>query len=575
VRSSAASTLELTLGEGQRLEHLVGTFADMHRAPRPSCHTTQHASPEVAMDTTKHDRELSRSRRLVLGELLARNARREPHRTALVFGDASLTFAELDLRVNKLANALADRGVSRGDHVAVLMHNSLEVIESFLACHKLGACPVPVNFRLALSELAYILADSDSVAVLTDGRLTSLALEVTAGLDAVRLVATTGEVMPGSESYEELLANGSGAAPDVDVDEDDLSFLMYTSGTTGRPKGAMLTHQNLVANTVNWSIEMEARPGDVWLSGLPLFHIGGVNGVLPFLFLAGTSIITPSTSFDPLESLRLLERHRATMCYFVPTQWRQICSLPEVASIDTSVLRRALWGASQAPPATLELLVRTFPSVGIVNAFGQTEMSSNTCFLKAEDAVRKMGSVGLPAVNVEVRIVDRDGEDVPTGDVGEIVYRGPTVMKGYYKQPEATADAFRGGWFHSGDLVRRDDEGFIYVVDRVKDMIISGGENIYPAEVERAVGRHPAVREVAVIGVPHPRWVETPVAVVVADGDRCPDTNEVLEFIKADLASYKKPSAVVYVEELPRNASGKILKRDLRDSYAHLFEEET
>ncbi len=239
--------------------------------------------------------------------------------------------------------------------------------------------------------------------------------------------------------------------------------------------------------------------------------------------------------------------------------------------MNTSNLRRALWGASQAPPSTLELLVGTFPTVGIVNAFGQTEMSSNTCFLKAEDAVRKMGSVGLPAVNVEVRIVDDAGADVPRGEVGEIVYRGPTVMKGYYKNPEATADAFRGGWFHSGDLVRQDDEGFIYVVDRVKDMIISGGENIYPAEVERAVERHPSVREVAVIGVPHPRWVESPVAVVVADGNEHPEQEEVLDFLKADLASYKKPRAVVYVDELPRNASGKILKRELRDSYWDLF----
>jgi acyl-CoA synthetase (AMP-forming)/AMP-acid ligase II len=200
-------------------------------------------------------------------------------------------------------------------------------------------------------------------------------------------------------------------------------------------------------------------------------------------------------------------------------------------------------------------------------------MSSNTCFLKADDTIRKMGSVGLPAINVEVRIVDGDGKDVLVGDVGEIVYRGPTVMKGYYKQPAATAEAFRGGWFHSGDLVREDDEGFIYVVDRVKDMIISGGENIYPAEVERAVERHPGVREVAVIGVPHPRWIETPVAVVVAEGDQHPDTAEILEFIKAELASYKKPSAVVYVDELPRNASGKILKRHLRASYENLFGE--
>ncbi|WP_182525238.1 acyl-CoA synthetase [Nocardioides dongkuii] len=525
------------------------------------------------MHSTQHDSELLRSRRLVLGEILARNARRSPERTALVFEDSSLTFGELDTRVNRLANALAARGVGRGDKVAVLMYNRLEVVESFFACQKLGACPVPVNFRLAPSELAYILEDSDSVAVLTDEQLVTLALESTAGLASVRFVATTGEPGEGAQDYEALVAGGAPDAPGVDVHEDDLAFLMYTSGTTGRPKGAMLTHQNLVSNTINWILEMEARPGDSWLSGLPLFHIGGVNGLLPFVYLGGTCIITPSTNFDPQESLRLLDLHKPTMCYFVPTQWQQICSLPEAAEIDTSALRRALWGASQAPPSTLELLLTTFPTVGIVNAFGQTEMSSNTCFLKADDAVRKMGSVGLPAVNVEVRIVDDDGNDVAVGEVGEIVYRGPTVMEGYYKSEQATAEAFRGGWFHSGDLVRQDDEGFIYVVDRVKDMIISGGENIYPAEVERAVERHPAVREVAVIGVPHPRWVETPVAVVVADGEEHPETSAVLEFLKSDLASYKKPSAVVYVDELPRNASGKILKRDLRESYWEMFAE--
>lgn len=524
------------------------------------------------MDITQQDSELSRSRRLVLGEMLARNARREPDRTAVIFADESLTFKELDTRVNQLANALTERGVTHGDKVAVLMYNSLQVVESFFACQKLGVTPVPVNFRLAASELAYILKDSDAVAVLTDGELTALAVESTADVDAVRFVATTGDVIDGAESYEALLAGGSPTAPDVDVLESDLAFIMYTSGTTGRPKGAMLTHQNLMMNTINWIIEMEARPGDVWLSGLPLFHIGGVNGLLPFIYLGGTCVVMPSTNFNAVESLHLLDKHKPTMCYFVPTQWQQICSLPEAADIDTSVLRRALWGASQAPPSTLKLLVKTFPSVGIVNAFGQTEMSSNTCFLKADDAVRKMGSVGLAAVNVEVRIVDEEGNDVSPGEVGEIVYRGPTVMAGYYKNEQATADALRGGWFHSGDLVRTDDEGFIYVVDRVKDMIISGGENIYPAEVERVIERHPAVREVAVIGVPHPKWVETPVAVVVPSGDARPETAEILEFIKSDLASYKKPSAVVYADELPRNASGKVLKRDLRDEYCQLFE---
>jgi acyl-CoA synthetase (AMP-forming)/AMP-acid ligase II len=259
------------------------------------------------------------------------------------------------------------------------------------------------------------------------------------------------------------------------------------------------------------------------------------------------------------------------MCYFVPTQWQQICELPAVKNVDTSKLRKALWGASVAPRSTLELLTSTFPNVGIVNAFGQTEMSSNTTFLKPEDAVRKMGSVGKPAINVEVRIVDDNGDDVPQGDVGEIVYRGPTVMAGYYRNPAATQEAFKGGWFHSGDLVRADQEGFIYVVDRKKDMIISGGENIYPNELERVFMQHPGVRDVAVIGVPHPKWVETPVAVVVRREGVDVSEDELIAFCRQHLASYKKPSAVAFTDQLPRNAAGKVLKRDLRDKYRSMF----
>jgi acyl-CoA synthetase (AMP-forming)/AMP-acid ligase II len=332
----------------------------------------------------------------------------------------------------------------------------------------------------------------------------------------------------------------------------------------------MLTHRNLVANTMNWILEIEAGHNDVWLSGLPLFHIGGVNGVLPFIYLGGTCVIMPSTGFDPSVSLALIQRHDVTICYFVPTQWQQICLLPEVASVDTSKLRKALWGASQAPVSTLELLTSTFPSVGIVNAFGQTEMSSNTCFLKAGDAVRKMGSVGKAAVNVEVRVVDDSMNDVAVGEIGEIVYRGPTVMKGYYRNEAATEEVFEGGWFHSGDLVKVDDEGFITVVDRKKDMIISGGENIYPAEIEHALASHPGVAEVTVVGISHPKWVATPLAVVVAVGDP-PSEEELIAYAKERIASYKKPSAVVFVDALPRNAAGKILRRELRDQFGDLF----
>jgi fatty-acyl-CoA synthase len=322
---------------------------------------------------------------------------------------------------------------------------------------------------------------------------------------------------------------------------------------------------------MNWLYEVGARTDDVWLSGLPLFHIGGLNGVLPFLHLGALAVIEPSGGFDPDRSIGRIAEHGVSMCFFVPTQWQEICASPEVAKVDRERLRVAMWGASQAPLPTLELLARTFPSVEIVNAFGQTEMSSNTCFLRGEDAIRKMGSVGRPALGVEVRIVDEDGAEVRRGEVGEIVYRGPTVMQGYHGKPEATAEAFAGGWFHSGDLVREDDEGFIYVVDRLKDMLISGGENVYPAEVERALITHPAVAEVAVVGVAHPRWVETPLAVVVREPGAEVGEEELIELCRERLAGYKKPAAVVFVEELPRNASGKVLKRQLRERYAGII----
>jgi acyl-CoA synthetase (AMP-forming)/AMP-acid ligase II len=343
---------------------------------------------------------------------------------------------------------------------------------------------------------------------------------------------------------------------------------MYTSGTTGRPKGAVLSYFNLLMNTNTMQVCMTITGDDeVWLSGLPLFHIGGLNGILPYILLGGTSVILPSGQFDAAEVVDLMEREHITGCYFVPTQWQQICAVPGVRDRKLS-LRRISWGASVAPPSVLQAMAETFPGVPNYNAFGQTEMSSITCLLQGKDAVRKMGSVGRPVPNVEVRIVDPDMRDVPEGDVGEIVYRGPNVMLEYWKNPTATAEAFDGGWFHSGDLVRRDEDGFLFVVDRKKDMIISGGENIYCAEVEAAIDAHPGVREVALIGIPDERWVETPRAIVApADPDDPPSTDEIITWCRERLASYKKPTSVVFVDALPRNASGKVLKTTLRERY--------
>ncbi|HEY2053785.1 MAG TPA: long-chain fatty acid--CoA ligase [Solirubrobacterales bacterium] len=500
--------------------------------------------------------DLDRSRRLTVPELVTRSARRDPGAPALACEGERRSFGELEERADRLAAVLSARGIGRGDHVAMLQYNGIEFVETFLGIQKAGACAVPVNFRLSREEVDYVLADCGARLAIADPELAPSA----GGVETLLL----------GPAYEEALAAAAPGRPAAEVEGEDLAFLMYTSGTTGRPKGAMLSHQNLVVNTTNWLYEVGARADDVWLSGLPLFHIGGLNGILPFLHLGALAVIEPSGGFDPARSIARLAEHDVSICFFVPTQWQEICSHPDIAKLDRERLRTVMWGASQAPLPTLELLAATFPSVEIVNAFGQTEMSSNTCFLRGEDAIRKMGSVGRPALGVEVRIVDGDGADVPPGEVGEIVYRGPTVMHGYHGRPEATAEAFAGGWFHSGDLVREDAEGYIYVVDRLKDMLISGGENVYPAEVERALVEHPAVAEVAVIGVPHPRWVETPLAVVVRAPGATVGEEELIEHCRERLAGYKKPSAVVFVDELPRNAAGKVLKRRLRDDYSDL-----
>lgn len=496
---------------------------------------------------------LQQSRRLVLPELIGRACRTHPDRHALIFGDDTRSHAELHDRAARLACVLADGGVGAGDAVGLLLHNRIEFVEALLACHRLAAIAVPINFRLASGEIEFILADSGAVALVCDSPPPPL--------PPVRMVLEVGP------RYDDAVASAQPAGGPVELVEDDAALMCYTSGTTGRPKGALLTHRNLVASTLSWIHEMRAGEDDVWLSGQPLFHIGGINGLLPFLVLGATVIIAPTTTFDPEATLRLVETHGVTMCIFVPTQWATICASDAVARIDPRQLRVAMWGASPAPRRTLEAMEEAFPHAAIVSAYGQTEMSGATTLLKGADSTRKMGSVGKPMLGVELRVVDDELCDVPPDGVGEVVYRGSNVMAGYHRQPEATREAFAGDWFHSGDLARIDGEGYLWLVDRKKDMIVSGGENVYPAEVERVLLDHPAVAEAAVIGVPHPRWVETPIAFVVLSGQGEIGEADLIAHCRRHLAAFKKPSAVIMVDELPRNAVGKILRRRLREVY--------
>jgi fatty-acyl-CoA synthase len=517
-------------------------------------HTRQSGGP-VSVEIPR-----LQGRGMTMSDQLARWARRTPDAVALRFEGTGRSYAELDERVTRLARALAGRGVGTGDRVAVLALNGLEVWETYLAAVRLGAVVVPVNFRLVADEVAHVLADSGTVALVVDRALVEVADAAREQASGVRTVLTIGG------DYEEALAAAGGEPLDVEVDEGAAAFIMYTSGTTGRPKGAVLTHRNLLMHVFSHVTHLGWDPDDrVAVPGAPLFHVAGLAGGLPPLLMGGTHVVLRSGGFDPVATLDLIERERVSSIFLVPAMWAAVVAVPGIASRDLSSLRRISWGAAPASTTLLRTLIETFPRAEVVTAFGQTECSPVTCFLRGEDSVRKIGSIGTPMLNVEVRVVDDAMRDVPQGEVGEIVYRSPMVMREYWGKPEATAEAFAGGWFHSGDLVRQDEDGYLYVVDRKKDMIITGGENVYCAEVEDVLAAHPKVGEVALIGVPDARYGEASLAVVAPrDPADPPMPAELTAWCRERLAGYKHPREYSIVPALPRNPSGKVLKTALR-----------
>ncbi|MDF0531562.1 AMP-binding protein [Tsukamurella sp. 8F] len=491
---------------------------------------------------------------------------------ALRFGGAATTWSQLAERNGRLAGALAERGVGFGDRVLVLGLNRPEYVEAVLAVNALGAIAVPINFRMAPPEVAYLAADTAACAIVFEAPFDPLVAAVAGqGIDlGVRVRFDGAAELPdgvAAEGYDDLIAEGR-PEPLIDVPDDSPALIMYTSGTTGRPKGAVLTHANMQAQAMNNLV----APGHVdheavGAIAVPMFHIAAL-GVLSSIVLDGvTAVIFPLTAFDPAAVLDTLEAEGITTMFMVPAQWQQVV-LEQQARPRSLKLRFVWWGAAPASRTLLEALSATFPEATVCAVFGQTEMSPVTCALTGADTLRKVGSVGRVVRTCAARVVSPEMIDVPVGEVGEIVYRGPNLMAGYWNAPEATAAAFEGGWFHSGDLVRQDEEGFVYIVDRAKDMIISGGENIYCVEVENAVAAHPSVLEAAVIGRSDERWGESVVAVVELRPDaEAVTTDQLSEFLAGRIARYKHPRDVVVVAALPRNAAGKVTKAALRSEY--------
>jgi fatty-acyl-CoA synthase len=500
---------------------------------------------------------------------LERHAYMQPGATALRFMGNTVTWRDLRDRVGKLAGALSRRGVAHGDRVMILMLNRTEFVESVLAANMIGAIAVPVNFRLTPTEVAFLVEDCEARVMITEPVLAPVAAAVRGITPVLDTIVVAGDAADeGLLAYEDLVNESGGPATPADVPNDSPALIMYTSGTTGRPKGAVLTHTNLTCQTMANLYTHGFAATDIGFIGVPFFHIAGIGNLLTGLLMGLPTVIHPLGAFDPGHLLDVLAAEKVTGIFLVPAQWQAVCAAQQANPRDVK-LRVISWGAAPASDTLLRQMSETFPGSQILAAFGQTEMSPVTCMLLGEDALRKLGSVGKVIPTVAARVVDEEMNDVPIGEVGEIVYRAPTLMSGYWNNPEATAEAFHGGWFHSGDLVRMDDEGYIWVVDRKKDMIISGGENIYCAEVENILASHPAIVEVAVIGRPHEKWGEVPVAVaaLASGGPQNLSIEDLCDFLGEHLARYKHPKALEIVDALPRNPAGKVLKTELRTRY--------
>ena len=508
-------------------------------------------------------------------QILERAVRYFPNNTAYVAGDQKRTYSEFQEQVNRLGNALVENGVGKGDRVAVLSANSGPYLEMYYATSAIGSLIVPLNHRLAPVELAYILQDSGSKLVLLGEGFEEAYAEVGTHLETKppTLYSGSGETPQGMADYDESLANASPDLAAPDVDEQDLAGLFYTSGTTGNPKGVMLTHRNCVSNALHFMGAVKEKEGEVYLHCCPMFHLADGPTSHRITWLGGNHVIVPG--FDPIPVLDAIQTHRVSSSLMVPTMINFLVNHPRVGEYDLSSIRWILYGGAPMPVELLREASRVL-RCNLIQLYGLTETAplltmlnpEHVAFEGDETKVRRLASCGRAVAGVDVRVTLEDGKEVKPGEIGEIVCRGPNIMKGYWNKPEETSDAFRGSWFRTGDLATIDDEQFIFIVDRKKDMIITGGENVFSTEVEQALYKHPAVLEAAVIGVPAEKWGETVMALVVTKPGESATETDIIEHCRSLIAHFKCPRGVeIRSEPFPKSGSGKILKGVLREPF--------
>jgi len=511
---------------------------------------------------------------LNLGEMLKLNARKYPQRTCLMDRTRSFTFPETNARACRLANALLEMGLKKGDKVSVLLENCIEFVEVYLAAAKAGLVVNPINFRLTVPEVAYIVEHAESVAFIVHDEFAPVANAVRPGLSHMPAAnyVVVGARTEGFVAYEDLVASGEATEPDVAVVPADPWILLYTSGTTGRPKGVVRSHESYIAFYLINAIDFGFTRDDTVLNVMPLCHVNTTYFTFTFTYLGGATYVHPARGFVVPEVLEAVERSRATFISLIPTHYALILAVPEAQrrKYDTSSIRKLLCSSAPARVEQKKAIMAYFEGVQLYEGYGSTEAGIVTT-LFPDEQLTKPGSIGRESIGTDfLKILDENKEPVRPGEIGELYSRGPMMFDGYYKDPVKTAAAFAGAWFSAGDMAYQDADGYYFLVDRKSNMIISGGEHVFPSEVENVIAAHPAVFDVAVIGVPHPTWGEAVHAVVILKAGESATPDDIIEYCRSRLAGFKRPKSVAFIppEVMPRTATGKILHRILRERYS-------